>query len=379
MTYELIIIGGGVWGTSAALRATQRGVSSVLLVEANHGVAQESSAKAGGIVTDLVWNAEDVDWVQRSRTLFAQARTFSRDPSILQRYGMLTLATPERTELLQRRANALVDREIPAALWDYRQIVSAYPDLDRVPRDVIGLWMPNDCHVNPTAYSEAVLHQARDRGLQVLLGARVTALREEVDGVTVFAGTEGLHARRVLITAGTWTRKLVQTCGVDIPLAPYRVQLSSLSFPDGYHLPIVWELRTDVYLVPDGPHNLLAGDGTRLIEHDPDDYETQGDDEFVSSIADRVVNLSSRGDRAGLRAAWAGLCGSTPDRRPLIGPVTDRICIATGDQGFGIMRGPALGELAVDVVMGEEEVTQLNPLRYPPTDFPIRPGFTLEE
>ena len=42
MHYELIIVGGGVWGCSAALRVCERGVKSVLLIEANAGVAQEA-------------------------------------------------------------------------------------------------------------------------------------------------------------------------------------------------------------------------------------------------------------------------------------------------------------------------------------------------
>ncbi len=379
MKYELIIIGGGVWGCSAALTAVRAGLKSVLLIEANPGIAQESSAKAGGIVTDLVWHQDDVRWVRRSRQFYEEALALSGDASILQRYGMLTLAEPDRAPLLKMRAENLASQGIQAEIWDYRRIQDTYPELDRLASDVTGLWTPEDFHVNPTAYSQAVFQEARRQGLGARLGDRVERLEPQDDHVIVHVSSERLMAERVLVTAGTWSRKLLNTAGINIPLRPYRVQLSSLDFAGGYHLPMVWELSSDVYLVPDGPHNLLAGDGTRLAEFDPDNYQTTGDEEFLANIADQTVQLMSLAETAGLRSSWAGLCGGTPDRRPLLGRVQDRLFVAAGDQGFGVMRGPALGELACQVALGQAQAPALNPLREPYSDFPIRPGFTLED
>ena len=291
---------------------------------------------------------------------------------------MLTLYRDHQASLVEDRTDMLQRRGAAFEIWDNEQIVRAFPDLDRLDAGLRAVWTPNDKHVNPTAYSEAVLAMARAQGLAVRLGQRVTALDVGASRVVITVGGEEVTGERVLVTAGTWTKKLVGTVGIGIPLRPYRVQLSSLDFPDGYHLPMVWELETDVYLVPDGPHNILAGDGTRLSEFDPDDYDTKGDDQFLSDIADGVTKLTSLADKAGLRSSWAGLCGGTPDRRPLLGPVADRLFVACGDQGIGVMRGPALGELAADVALGEAEAPHLSPLRQAPGDFPIRAGFTLE-
>ncbi|RIV22104.1 FAD-binding oxidoreductase [Alicyclobacillaceae bacterium I2511] len=377
--YDLVIIGGGVWGTAAALAAVEARHGSVLLLEANPYVAGESSAKAGGIVTDLVWNAEDLSWVTRSRELFAAAQRWSEDNSMIRHYGMLTLFSQSQAELVQRRADGLLDKGIPAELWDLNQIVRTYPELDRVADGVRGLWTPNDWYVNPTAYATATLSAAVAKGLSVKLSYRVKSIQVEDSKVLIEGPGETLVAAKVLVAAGTWTRKLVQTAGLDIPLRPYRVQLASLNFPVGHHLPILWELVSDMYIVPDGEHNLLAGDGTQLWEHNPDDYQTTGDDAFKLSIAQGVIGLSSRAEQAGLRSSWAGLCGGTPDRRPLLGAVTDRLYVACGDEGFGVMRGPAIGELAARLVAEDAAVPHLNPNRHPSTDFTIRPGFTLEE
>ncbi len=372
--YDLIIIGGGVWGTAAALYAVEHGFGSILLVEANPYVAGESSGKAGGIVSDFVAHPDDRKWVARSRQLFRQAQQASGDTTMIAHDGMLSLCNPKEADQLMAQVAELKARNIAIEVWNKRQIIAHYPDLDRVDANIVGFWTPQDWHVNPTAYAQTTLAMAKAKNLVVHLGYRVQSIKVEDHQVSIKGPGTSLEAAQVLIAAGTWTRKLVQTTGQDIALRPYRAQLASLDFPSGYQLPIVREMSTDMYLVPDGSHNLLAGDGTRLWEHDPDNYQTSGDEQFEAEIATGVMRLISRAHTAQLRRSWAGLCGATPDRRPLIGKVMDRLYIACGDNGFGIKRGPAIGELAVQIAMGEVDAPHLDPHRYPPTDFPLHPG-----
>ncbi len=350
----------------------------MLLLEANIGLAQESSAKSGGILTDLLWHPEDQAFVRRSRELYAEARETSVDVSVARKVGMLTLAEGEHGTALQHRTQDLRDRGIPFELLDRREIVRRFPRLDRLREDTVALWTPNDWHLNPTAYAQEATAAARGAGLTVRSQSHVDGIRLEDGKVSVQAGGAMYEGHRALIAAGTWTRKLVRLAGLDLALMPYRVQLSSLELGEPHQLPIVWHLSTDVYLVPDGEKDVLAGDGTRLSEFDPDDYQTSGDDQFEEEIAERLLMVSSLGERAGLRSSWAGLVGATPDRRPLVGRLGDRLYVACGDQGIGVMRGPAIGELAAKVALDLAEAPHLRPDRFPPEPFEIRPGFTLD-
>lgn len=378
MVYDLVIVGGGVWGSGAAQAAVRAGVRSILLIEANIGVAQESSAKSGGILTDLLWHPEDQEFVTRSRTLYMEAKERSGDVSVARALGMLTLATGEHVDALRRREEDLRARQVRFEVLDRSEIVQRYPHLDRLGEDVVGMWMPDDWLLNPTAFAQAAVEEARKCGATVRSACRIERIHLEEQTVVLEATGERFEGRRVLVTAGTWSRKLVQSAGLDIALRPYRVQLSSVQFAQPHRLPIVWDLSTDVYMVPDGEQNILAGDGTRLWEHDPDDYQQTGDSEFQLNIAERLLGLSSLGDHAGLRSSWAGLCGGTPDRRPLVGPISERLYTACGDNGIGVMRGPAIGELAALVALGEAEAPNLRADRFPPDAFEIRAGFTLD-
>ena len=378
MTYDLVIVGGGVWGSGAAQAAVRAGVRSVLLLETNIGLAQESSAKSGGIVTDLLWHPEDQAFVARSRELYEEARERSGDVSVARKVGMLTLAEGEQVASIERRTSDLKERGVAHELLQRDEIVRRYPRLDRLAEDTVALWTPDDWHVNPTAYAQQVAAESRPEGLVLRTACRADDIRLEKGRVLVTACGEVFEGRRALITAGTWTRKLVRTAGLDIALLPYRVQLSSLELAQAHGLPLVWHLSTDVYMVPDGEKDILAGDGTRLAEFDPDNYQTSGDDQFEEEIAERLLQVSSLGERAGLRSSWAGLAGATPDRRPLLGRLADGLYIACGDNGIGVMRGPAIGELAAKIALDLAEAPHLRPGRFHPEPFPIRPGFTLD-
>ncbi|MGC8488028.1 MAG: NAD(P)/FAD-dependent oxidoreductase [Clostridia bacterium] len=377
--YDLVVVGGGVWGVSAAAAAVEQG-ASVLLLENRLGVGSEASAKAGGIVTDLLWHPEDQAWVQESRKLYEAASEQSRDATMLQRLGMVTLADPGRHHLLEARAKVLQERGIPAALRTHDDLSREFPDLAVTPSDILALWLPNDWHVNPTQYCQVTVDGARARGLELRTNFRVTRLHAEDAHVVLGGADETITAARALVAAGAWTRRLVLTAGFDLPLRPYRVQLASLEMEAGHTFPMVWDLATDIYIVPDGPRAMLAGDGTRLWEHDPDTYDQNGDPDFHDGLAEHVPTLVAAGEHARIVNSWAGAVGATPDRRPLIGFLHDRLAVACGDNGFGVMRGPAIGRHSGRIAIGAEPVRpHLDPSRVPPTDFEIRPGFTLED
>lgn len=373
--YDLVIIGGGVWGVAAALAAVESRQGSVLLLEAQPAVASESSAKAGGIVSDMVANPDDQQWVRRSRELFRVAHAASGDSTMIRQDGMLSLGPASHRPLMADHVASLRSRQIPVEEWSADDIQRHFPQLDRVDDTLYGVWTPHDWHVNPTAYAFAALARAKALGLAVRLSYRVQRLHIEDREVQIEGPDDPIHAARVLVAAGTWTRKLTQSAGIDLPFRPYRTQLASLDVAGGYDLPIVRHLATDLYLVPDGPHNLLVGDGTQLWEHDPDDYRTTGDPAFELEVAAGLLALSSRGEQARIRRSWAGLCGATPDRRPLIGAVCERVWVACGDSGFGIKRGPAIGELAAQIALGvAPQPPHLLPHRFATVDFALRPG-----
>ncbi|HLF16334.1 MAG TPA: FAD-binding oxidoreductase, partial [Candidatus Thermoplasmatota archaeon] len=183
----------------------------------------------------------------------------------------------------------------------------------------------------------------------------------------------------VVVAGGSWTRGLLAPHGVRLPLQNYRTQLCSLEIGGAAGLPIVHDLTKHFYTRPESDATILAGDGTELKPFEPDGFDERASPAFVEATAERVVARFEAGGEARVRAGWAGLCVATPDRRPLCGPVpgVEGLFVLTGDNGFGLMRGLALGERLADAVGGRVDAG-LDPRRFgvdAPTEFTMREGY----
>jgi glycine/D-amino acid oxidase-like deaminating enzyme len=107
---------------------------------------------------------------------------------------------------------------------------------------------------------------------------------------------------------------------------------------------------------------VLVGDGTEPVERDPDDWERDADDWFRADCAGYLETALGRSWP--VARAWAGLCTATPDGHPLCGERAPGVFVATGWQGHGFMRAPALGEVLAEQVLGGTGVGAFDPDRF---------------
>jgi len=129
--------------------------------------------------------------------------------------------------------------------------------------------------------------------------------------------------------------------------------------------PMCYDATGGFYLRPHAA-GLLAGDGTEDREADPDAYERDADPAFADGLLERVsyrVPSIADGDH-GLERAWAGLCTATPDRDPLVGRIRDGLYVATGFQGHGFMRAPAIGERLAEEILDGGRIDAFDPTRF---------------
>jgi sarcosine oxidase subunit beta len=253
------------------------------------------------------------------------------------------------------------------------------------------IWSPNDSVVTPSRMSELYAERARELGVDFLLGSPATRFAREGSRWELLVSGQATRARRAVVAAGAWSKKILASVGHPLPLAPYRTQAAVLrpSTEDRRLFPSVHDIDLDVYVRPEENGRILAGDGTELVEVDPDKYVTGSDEKFVGHLAESFGSRFPGWADAELVRAWAGVCIATPDRRPLIGPVpsADGLFVLTGFNGFGVMRaGGAAARLAGVLSAGEgsepeiDKIRSVLPGRFSgvPASFPIRPGFTLE-
>jgi len=332
---RVAIVGGGCVGLVAAGDLARLGVDVTLYERGELGSG--STGRAAGICYDAF--ADPIDAAVADRAL--------------ERYREWGLLDPcPYVWFARERADATAIREQVAEMQTLgRDVAEIAPErlTERYPTlSVDGIAAAGIARsagtLDPDAVIEWVADRARSAGVTIRLETPASLAEPTV--VETAAGTDSFDA--VVVAAGPETKPLVADVGVSLALKTYRAQLLATDSFEGT-LPSIYDATTEFYWRPSGD-GLLVGDGTSEV--DPDDWRRAADPSFVESTLERVRKATSLDPTS--ERAWAGLCTATPDRDPLVGAVADGLWVATGWQGHGLMRAPAMGELLADAVVGTD-------------------------
>ena len=229
---------------------------------------------------------------------------------------------------------------------------------------------------DPSVYVDLFVEKCEAEGVEFRVGEAVS-IRTDPPGVVGGDGERVFDCDAVVVAAGVHSRALLAAAGHPIALKPYRAQ--ALVAECDYDGPTVYDATDGSYLRPHSA-GVLAGDGVEAIEADFDDWNPAPDDWFVEESTAAVHHRTETDPT--VERAWAGLCGATPDRNPLVGSVASGVYVATGWHGHGFMWAPAIGELlAADVLgTGESVPDSFDPRRFDgDEEFEVVEGMTFDE
>ncbi|WP_254280069.1 NAD(P)/FAD-dependent oxidoreductase [Haloarcula marina] len=331
---RVAVVGGGAVGLVVAGDLARRGVS-VTLYERDE-LGSGATGRAAGIAYDAF--ADPVDAAVADRALERWRQWGLLDPCpyvwVAREDGDGTAIDGQVREM---RANGRdVERVDPEALGE------RYPTLET--DNVVAAGVANAAGLlDAESVVDSLADRARRTGADVRTGTPVS-----LTGPTAVespTGTESFDA--VVVAAGPATKPLVADAGVSLALKAYRAQVLVTESVDAA-LPSFYDATSEFYWRPQGDA-LLVGDGAHEV--DPADWDRDADPEFVDATLDRVREATTLS--TGVDRSWAGLCTATPDRDPLVGRVADGLWVATGWQGHGLMRAPAMGEFVARRLCGE--------------------------
>ncbi|MEU3280845.1 NAD(P)/FAD-dependent oxidoreductase [Streptomyces antibioticus] len=359
---SVVVIGGGVMGTSIVYHLAAAGVRDVLLVERDELAAGSTSKAAGGVRAQF---SDELNIRLGARSLEAFAR-FGQDIGQdigLRRVGYLfLLSTPEEVASFEagiRLQNAL---GVPSRLVDPAEARRLSP-LIRTEGLLAAAFSPDDGHCTPEAVVHGYAAAARRHGVRILRHTAVTGI--ETRGGTITAVTTPLGRIRtgtVICAAGAWSRAVGAMVGVDLPVQPLRRQIAVTEpvpgLPPG--LPMTIDFTSTLYFHAEGP-GLLVG------MSDPDErpgFATDPHDRWIPRLAAAMQHRAPTLLDLRRTGGWAGLYEVTPDHNALIGEATSvsRFLYATGFSGHGFLQGPAVGEVVRDLYLGRVPFVDVTPL-----------------
>jgi 4-methylaminobutanoate oxidase (formaldehyde-forming) len=215
---RVVIIGGGIVGTSVAYHLTRLGWRDVVLLEQG-GLSGGTTWHAAGLVGQLRSSSNLTQLIRYSAELYERLEAETGQATGFKRCGSLSVArTAERMVQLKRNASLARSFGIDAEVISPAEAGRLYP-LMRT-EDLVGaVWIPSDGKANPADVTQALARGARAGGATIREKVRVTGVRIERGAVAGVETSEGpIATERVVNCAGMWARELGRRSGVNVPL-----------------------------------------------------------------------------------------------------------------------------------------------------------------
>jgi sarcosine oxidase subunit beta len=360
-TADVIIIGGGIMGTSAAYQLARRGHSVILLEKTHLGAG--STGRTGGIIRQHYSNTITASMALRSLQVWNDFDNVVGGDVGWVKTGALFVIGPQDVDGL--RANIDLQRGVGIRV-DLVDAAAIYEIAPYFAMNDIGAaaYEPESGYADGAMAATAYANRARDLGAVIRQGVEVTAIRGDAGRVTGVATTEGVFSAPVVINAaGPWGTRLAATVGYDTPAEASRHQISVFQHPEGLEAPahpMIGDFIHGRYLRAETGRLTLAGsiEATEAENKaDPDNYSESVDMDFNLAMADYAEHRIPAMREARVGKGWAGLYTVTPDWHPIIGPMPglEGFICCYGFSGSGFKMGPVVGEMVADLVTGDQQ------------------------
>ncbi len=350
-TADIVIIGGGVMGASAAYHLAQRGLKNIVLLEKEDFFGQGATGRCAGGVRyqfsteiNVKLSIESLPMIERFKDEIGQEVSYKQ-------CGYLLVATNEKD------ANAFrYNVKLQNKLGVSTQLLSGDEVRARLPLmkfddAIVGTFNPKDGTVDPNSVVMGYISAAQKMGVKAFTGAEVVGVSLKGDQVEEVQTTLGaIKTRMILNAAGPWAGQIGQMAGINIPVIPLRRQMFTTSplkeVPSDF--PFVIDFARSLYFHREG-EGLLIGMSN---QNEQPGTDQSVDEDFELVNLDAAIERMPLVEKAQRASHWAGLYEVTPDAHPIFGgtPVNG-FYLCTGFSGHGFMHGPISGKLMSEFIL----------------------------
>ncbi len=375
MSYDLLIVGGGIAGLATAYRAAQLGARPLLLDRNDRGRATDAGA---GILSPQTSTRDGRAWYDFALSAvryyddltaslqaegLAQAGLdsgYSRCPKFIVAMTEAELSAFEQSKeiVLARQAergDGGTDPIRQISLQDAQTLLPVLGDAAAI------LYQPSAGRVDGRILSAAVRWALDQRNIERRQADVRTLIQENgrVIGVETAAG-ERILGGSTVIAGGAWSAALGAQVGRSIPVEPQRGQIIHLTVGgvETRGWPIVNGFRGH-YMVPWPDHRVAVG----ATRETGSGYDPRTSAAGIREVLDEALRLAPGLADAEIGDIRVGLRPYTHDHLPVLGRVSgvEGLFLCTGHGPTGLQLGPYSGKLVAELALGRQIEEDLSP------------------
>ena len=365
-TADVVIIGGGVMGTSTAYHLAGKGVKDIVLVEKEPFFGMMSTGQcAGGIRHQFSSEINVRLSIESIRMLERFPEEMGQDID-LRFTGYLFLLTHQE-DIAAFRANVALQHSLGVMThWLEAGELARRLPLMNLEGVLAGTLYERDGLCDPASLVQGYVTNARRLGARLFNDTQAMSIRTVAGRIRAVETNQGIIETPVVVNAcGAWAPQIGHMLGVDIPIEPIRRQIVvTTPIPEvPPDFPFIIFFHESLYFHREG-EGILTG------KSNPDEtpgYKLSVDPEWEMLHMDEAMVRMPLLKKAGLLSHWAGLYEVTPDAHPILGriPTVEGFYLMAGFSGHGLMHGPVVGLLmAEEVVDGRAHTVDIDPFRY---------------
>ena len=350
-TADIVIIGGGVMGASAAYHLAKRGMKNIVLLEKEEFFGTGATGRCAGGVRYQFSTEINVKLSMESLPMIERfSEEIGQDVNYRQ-CGYLLIATDEKDAITFQHNVELQNR-----LGARTQLLSGDEVRECLPlmkfEDAIaGTFNQKDGIVDPNSVVAGYISAAQKLGAKALTRAEVTGICVSGNEVEAVETTQGeIQTPMILNVAGPWAGQIGEMAGVQIPIVSIRRQMFTTDpleeIPEDF--PFVIDFAQSLYFHREG-EGLLIGMSN---QNEKPGFDQNVDEEFEFVNLEAAMERMPLLERASRASHWAGLYEVTPDAHPIFGGSNVKgFSICAGFSGHGFMHGPVAGKLMSEYIL----------------------------
>ena len=366
-TADVVVIGGGVIGTSILFNLGRLGVTDTLLLEKDV-LGSGSTGRSQAICRMHYSNPVTAKMAWESLGIFTHFDDAVGGISGFVETGYLVVVKEEDSVGLARNVAMLYQlgidtmRVTAADLRDIAPMVS-------VSENEFMAWEPQSGYADTYMVTTSYGNRAKDMGAEIMLRNSATEIEVLGGRVKAVITAQGrVETPVAVVAAGPWSKMVLAQIGVDVPLVPVRHQVASLTHPvDKLPLhPTVGDIAQSFSFRPDGSSLTMMGFGDDE-EADLETYNQGVDMDVMADALGRLTNRIPAMSDAYFRGGWSGLFTTTPDWHPILDavPGIDGLYCAVGFSGHGFKLSPMIGVTMAELIVGGvSSSVDISPLRF---------------